>query len=50
MCMESPKTLNSQNNLKNNKAEGIILYDFRLYYKYTYINLEIYNTHRVGHD
>ena len=50
MCMESPKTLNSQNNLKNNKAEGITLSDFRLYYKDIYLNLEIYNTHRVRHN
>ena len=30
ICMESPKTLNSQNNLKNNKAEDITFSDFRL--------------------
>ena len=46
--MEIRKTLNSQNNLEKDRIEGMILPDFRLYYKAT-VNKTICYEHKDRH-
>jgi len=46
--METHATLNSQNNLEKDRAEGMILPDFRLYYKSTVIKAICYK-HKDRH-